>query len=152
RPNEKAETLQEIAEELAKLANEEDEVARTIAGNNPTGAEGAGAGNPADPMTNPAAPDNPDRAKPTAKEPRSDRKTAAKDAKGGEDPAQERQDDIAARATALDKLAATAKGLTGLAKKRITDAAKAANAGADALGQRDRPNARKEVDRARELF
>src|SRR5205085_5470817 len=63
-----------------------------------------------------------------------------------------RQDDIAARATALDKVAATAKGLTGLAKKRIEDATKAANAGADALGQKDRPTARKEVDQARELF
>jgi hypothetical protein len=42
--------------------------------------------------------------------------------------------------------------LTGLARTRITEAAKAANAGADALGQRDRPTARKEVDRARELF
>ena len=39
RDNEKAETLPQIAEELAKLAGEEDEVARTIAGpgNNPTG-------------------------------------------------------------------------------------------------------------------
>src|SRR5207247_2005418 len=53
---------------------------------------------------------------------------------------------------ALDKVAATAKGLTGLARTRISDAAKAANAGADALGQRDRPSARKEVDRAKELF
>jgi hypothetical protein len=154
RPNEKAETLPEIAEELAKLADEEDEVARTIAapGNNPTGAEGAGAGYPADPMTKPTAPGKPDPAKLMANEPGSDRKAAAKDGKGGEDSAQERQDDIAARATALDKVAATAKGLTGLAKKRITAAAEAANAGADALGQRDRPNARKEVDRARELF
>ena len=35
RPNEKAETLPQIAEELAKLADEEDEVARTIAGECP---------------------------------------------------------------------------------------------------------------------
>jgi hypothetical protein len=154
RPNEKAETLPQIAEELAKLADEEDEVARTIAvpGNNPGGVEGVGAGNLADPKTKPTAADKPDPADPTAKEPGSDRKTAAKAGKGGEDPAQERQDDIAARATALDRVAATAKGLTGLAKTRIADAAKAANAGADALGQGDRPNARKEVDRARELF
>jgi hypothetical protein len=169
RQNEKAEILPQIAEELAKLAEEEDEVARTIVapGNNPMNGEGAGAGkpadaksnpaapekpDPADPKTNPAASDKPDPAKPTAKEPNSDRKSAGKDGKGGEDPAQERQDDIAARATALEKLAATAKGLTGLAKTRIADAAKAANGGADALGQRDRPSARKEVDRARELF
>jgi hypothetical protein len=129
RPNEKAETLPQIAEELAKLADEEDEVARNLAipGNNPAGDEGAGDGNPTDPKTKPTAPDKPD-------------------------PTQERQDDIAARATAIDKVAATAKGLTGLAKKRIADAKEAANAGADALGQRDRPSARKEVERARELF
>src|SRR5207244_12109605 len=42
--------------------------------------------------------------------------------------------------------------LNALAKRRITDAHKDANAGADALGQQDRPTARKEVDRARELF
>jgi hypothetical protein len=154
RPNEKAETLAQIAEELAKLANEEDEIARLIApsGSSPTGTEGAGTGNPVDPMTKPTAADKPDPAQPMANEPGSDRKTAAKDGKGGEDPAREGQDDIAARATALDKVAATAKGLTGLARKRIADAARAANAGADALGQRDRPSARKEVDRARELF
>jgi hypothetical protein len=81
-----------------------------------------------------------------------DKKTAAKDGKGGDDPVQERQEEVAGRAAALDKVAATAKGLTGLARSRIKDAAKAANAGADALGQRDRPNARREVDRARELF
>jgi hypothetical protein len=117
----------------------------------------AGVGDPADPMTKPTAPDKPDPSKPTANEPGSGSRTTsatapAKDGKGGEDPTQERQDDIAGRAAAVDKVAATAKGLTGLAKKRITEAAKAANAGADALGQRDRPNARKEVDRARELF
>ncbi len=129
RQNEKAETLPQIAEELARLADDEDEVARNLAapGNNPTGADGAGAGNPADPKSKSTAPDKPD-------------------------PAQERQDDIAARATALEKVAANAKGLTGLAKTRIADAARAANAGADALGHRDRPGARKEVDRARELF
>jgi hypothetical protein len=129
RQNEKAETLPQIAEELAKLADEEDEIARNLAvpGNNPTGGEGDRAGKPAEPKTKPTAPDK-------------------------ADPTQERQDDVAARATALDKVAATAKGLTGLAKTRIADAAKAANAGADALGQQDRPNARKEVDRARENF
>src|SRR5262249_19572683 len=67
-------------------------------------------------------------------------------------PAQERQEDIAARATVLDKVAATAKGLTGLAKTRITDAAKSANGAADALREGDRPTACKEVDRARDLF
>jgi hypothetical protein len=167
RPNEKAETLPQIAEELAKLADEEDEVARMLAaaGNNPTAGEGAGPGNPQDPKDPKAkagTSDKPDPEKPMAKEPNPekpagkepdpDRKTPGKDGKGGEDPAQERQDDIAARATALDKVAATAKGLTGLAKTRIADSAKAANAGADALGQRDRPTARKEVDRAREIF
>jgi hypothetical protein len=129
RPNEKAETLPQIAEELAKLADEEDEIARKLAvpGNNPTGGEGGGSENPAESKTKPTAADKPD-------------------------PTQESQDDIAARATSIDKVAATAKGLTGLAKKRIGEAAKAANAGADALGQRDRPSARKEVERARENF
>ncbi len=154
RPNEKAETLAQIAEELDKLADEEDEIARLLAaaGNNPISAQGAGSGNAVDPMKNPSAPDKPDPAKPMRNEAGPDRKPAAKEGKGGEDPAQERQDDIAGRATALEKVAATTKGLTGLAKRRIADAAKAANAGADALGQRDRPTARKEVDRARELF
>jgi hypothetical protein len=129
--------------------------------------EGAGSGKPGDPKPNAAAsgkpdPENPDKKpagsdkpdpdKPMGKEPGGDRKMAGKDGKSGEDPAQEHQDDIAARATALEKVAATAKGLTGLARTRIADAAKAANGGADALGQRDRPGARKEVDRARELF
>src|SRR6185437_7768689 len=41
---------------------------------------------------------------------------------------------------------------TGLAKSRVGAAAKAANAGADALGQGNRPTARKEVDRACEIF
>src|SRR5262249_20252394 len=106
KPNEKAETLPQIAEELAKLADDEDEIARGLAarGNNPTAVEGAGTGNP-------AAPKNP-----------------PKPGKGSEDPAQERQDDIAARASVIDKVAATAKGLTGLAKTRITEGAKAANA------------------------
>jgi hypothetical protein len=169
RPNEKAETLPQIAEELGKLADEEDEVARTIAGpgTTPTEAEGAGAGKPADakpdqasagkpdpenPEKNPAGSGKPDPAKPMAEGPDGDRKPAGKDGKAGEDPAQERQDDIAGRATAVEKVASTAKGLTGLARTRITDGAKAANAGADALGQRDRPGARKEVDRAREQF
>jgi hypothetical protein len=127
RQNQDAETLQEIAEELAKLADEEDQVARGI----------AGAGNGSE--------------KPLAKG--EDPKTPeGKDGKTGDDPEKERQDEIAGRATAIDKTAAKAKGLTGLARMRITDGAKAANAGADALGQKDRPTARKEVDRARELF
>jgi hypothetical protein len=112
RPNEETEALLDIAQELDKLAEEEGQVARGIAG----------------PM--------PD----------------ARDGKSGDDPEKERQDDVAGRATAIDKTAAKVKGLTGLARKRIADAAKAANAGADALGQRDRPTARKEVDRARDLF
>jgi hypothetical protein len=155
KPNEKAETLPQIAEELAKLADEEDEVARMLAvpANNSTDGAGSGDGKPDDPKAKPATPDKPDPNNPQEKGPGSERKMAAKDKDGkGDDPTQERQDDIAARATALDKVAATAKGLTGLAKTRIADAAKAANAGADALGQRDRPVARKEVDRARENF
>jgi hypothetical protein len=112
RPNEEAETLLAIAEELGKLADEEDQVAKGIAG----------------PM--------PD----------------ARDGKTGEDPEKERQDEIGGKATAIDKNAAKVKGLTALAKTRITDAAKAANAGADALGQHDRPTARKEVERAKDLF
>jgi hypothetical protein len=128
RPNQDAETLAQIAAELAKLAEEEEGVARDIAGPAPMpAAKGAGSG---DPMNKPES----------------------KNAKGGEDPALERQDDIAGRATAIDKAAANAKGLTGLAKTRITEAAKAANAAADALGQGDRPTARKEVDKAKELF
>jgi hypothetical protein len=135
RPDEKAETLPQIAEELARLADEEDQVARTIAapGNSP-GNAGKGGG----PETKPPETD-PD----TKPEPKTDK---------GEDPAQERQDDVAARASAIDKVAASAQGLTGVARSRITEAAQAANAGADALGQKDRPAARKEVDRARELF
>ncbi len=208
RKNEKADTLPEIAEELAKLADEEDEVARTLAsnpGDNPTDAQTAGDGKPGDtkpdakpdakpnpdgsdkpgadkpmdkkpgsdkpdpdkPMGKGSGPDKPDPDKPADKGPGADKpdpdkpmdkgagpdqKVAGKDGKGGEDPAQERQDDVAARATALDKVAPTTKGLTGLARKRIADAAKAANGGADALGQRDRAGARKEVDRAREQF
>ncbi len=158
RKNEKAETLPEIAEELAKLADEEDEISRMLAvpSNNSTDGEGKGTGDPADPKAKPTASDKPDPADPMDKDKDQGkgRKMAAKDkdGKGGEDPTQEKQDDIAARATALDKVAATAKGLTGLAKTRIAEAAKTANAGADALGQRDRPAARKEVDRARENF
>jgi hypothetical protein len=128
RNDEKAETLPQIAEELRKLAGEEDEVARMIAGNRP-GVSGGG-----------QTPEGGAKIQPV------------KDGKGGEDPAQERQDDVAGRAAALEKVAATAKGLTGLAKTRIADAAKAANAAADALGQGDRPTARTEVDKARETF
>ena len=130
-------TLLQIAEELAKLANEEDEVARTIAGAGNT--PGGMGGNDSDPKTKPM---------PGVTDP----KPEPKSGKGGMDPAQERQDEIAGRAAALEKVAATAKGLTGLAKSRIGEAAKAANAGADALGQGDRPTARNEVDRAREIF
>jgi hypothetical protein len=126
RQNEEAETLLGIAEELGKLADEEDQVARSIAGPR----NGSGKPTPGD----------------------KDPKDEVKKGKTGEDPDKERQDDIAGRATAIEKAAAAAKGLTGLAKARITDAARAANAGADALGQGDRPTARKEVDRARELF
>ena len=130
RQNEQAETLAQIADELRKLADEEDEVARTIAGM---------IGSGTDPMAKPM----PEGTGP---------KTEPKNGKGGGDPAQERQDDVAGRATAIEKVAATAKGLTELAKSRIGDAAKAANAAADALGQGERPTARKEVDRAKELF
>jgi hypothetical protein len=146
RPNNKAETLGQIAEELAKLADEEDEVARTLAaqGSNPMGTEGGAAGKPDDPKAEPSAT--------PMKEAGPDRKTAQKEGKEGDDPLQERQNDVAGRAAALDKIAPNAKGLTELAKARIADASKAANAGADALGQRDRPTARKEVDRAREIF
>jgi hypothetical protein len=135
RPNQDAETLAQIAGELAKLADEEDEVARMIAGNLPSSAGGNAADSKKEPMPGGTDP-----------------KTESKDGKSGMDPAQERQDEIAGRATALEKAAATAKGLTGLAKSRIGEAAKAANAGADAIVQSDRPSARKEVDRAKELF
>jgi hypothetical protein len=105
-----------------------------IAGNNP-----AGGGRDTDPKVKPM---------PGGVEPKTEPKTG----KGGMDPAQEKQDEIAGRASAVDKAAANAKGLTGLAKTRIAEGTKASNAGADALGQGDRPNARKEVDRAREVF
>src|SRR5436305_4638975 len=74
RNDEKAETLPQIAEELAKLAGEEDEVARTIAGpgNNPTGM-----GNAPEP-----------KPMPVGEQP----KTKPKGGKG-DDPAQEKQDD-----------------------------------------------------------
>jgi hypothetical protein len=136
RENEKAETLPQIAEELAKLAGEEDEVARQIAAaaNNPGGTTG----NMADPMAKPMPEGTDPKTKPKGNK--------------GDDPAQEKQDDIAGRAGALEKIAATAKGLTGLAKTRIGDASKAANAAADALREGDRPTARKDVDRAREAF
>jgi hypothetical protein len=134
RPNRDAETLAQIAAELAKLADEEDEVARAIAGNAPGGTGGQ--------------PD-PD-AKPTPGGP--DPKAEPKKDGASPDSAQEKQDDIAGRATALEKAVATVKGLTGLAKSRIGDAAKAANAGADALGRGDRPAARPQVERARDTF
>src|SRR5262249_11500819 len=134
RQKQETETLRQIAEELAKLAAEEDEVARMIAGNAPGGKGGGEADPNAKPMPKDGVP-----------------KTDPKNGKG-EDPAQEKQDDVAGRATALEKAAANAKGLTGLAKTRIADAAKAANAASDALGQGDRPTARTEVDKAREIF
>jgi hypothetical protein len=130
RPNDQAETLAQIAEELGKLADEEDEVARTMAGMG---------GNAGDPMAKPMPGDT-------------DPMAETKNGKGGKDPSQDRQDEIAGRATAIEKIAANAKGLTPLAKTRIGDAAKAANAASDALGQGDKPTARKEVDRAKEIF
>jgi hypothetical protein len=126
RENEKSDSLPQIAEELNRLANEEDEVSRTIAaggkGENPMG---GGDGDP---------------------------EKSEKPAKGKPDPAAEKQEEIAGAAAAIDKLAEKAKGLTGLAKNRITEGAKAANAAADALGQSDRDAARPEVDKARETF
>jgi hypothetical protein len=141
RQKQETETLVQIAEELSKLADQEDDVARTIAGNLPGGKSEVGdmGGNAVEPKKDPMS---------GGADPKTERKTD----KGGEDPAQERQDEIAGRASALEKGASNAKGLTGLAKTRISDAAKAANAAADALGQRNRPTARKEVDRAREIF
>lgn len=121
RPNSELENLLEIAEELKRLADEEDDVARTIAG-------------PKQPM-------------PGGEDPKTEPK-----GKGGNDPAAERQDDIAGRAAGIEKIAEKSEGLTGLAKSRIGEASKAANAAADALGQGDRDTARKEVDRARDLF
>lgn len=130
----KAETLAELAAELARLADEEDDVARSLTAGGMQ--KGGGAGDPAKPPPAPdkSGPDSPDPAKPPA------------------DPVQERQDGIAARATVVDKTATTIKELTGLARARIADAAKAANAAADAIGQRDRAATQKNVDRARELF
>lgn len=150
-PKEKVEALAQIAEELARLANQEDEVARqlAVAGNN-SGAQGAESETRAE--AKPQSPNKTDSAKPMAKQPGSDGKIADKNAKDRDDPTQELQEEIAAQATALEKLASAAKGLTGLAKTRIADATKAANAGADALDQRQFANARKEIDRARELF
>ena len=136
RPNDQAETLAQIAGELGKLAEEEDGVARDIAGPGP---------GPGDGMNDPMAKPMPGGTDPKV-EPKNDPKGK------GVDPSQEKQDDIAGRATAIDKAAANAKGLTGLAKTRIGEAAKAANEAADALGKGDRPTARKEVDRAKELF
>lgn len=126
RQQQDAETLAGIAGELGKLAEDEENVARDIAGAASMGTNGMGGG-----MTDPKT---------------------DKMAKGGDDPAQEKQDEVAGRATAVEKAAEKAKGLTPLAKERIAEAAKAANAGADALGKGDRPAARKDVDRAKELF
>ena len=136
RPNDQAETLAQIAGELGKLAEEEEGVAREIAGPGP---------GPGDGMNDPKAKPMPGGTDPKV-EPKNDPKGK------GMDPTQEKQDDIAGRATAIEKAAANAKGLTGLAKTRINEAAKAANEAADALGKGDRPTARKEVDKAKELF
>ncbi len=156
RPNEQADNLAQIAQELGKLAEEEDEVARTIAGmagnvGDPMAKPMPG-GNAGDPMAKPMPGGNAGDPMPKPMPGGSDPMADPKNGKGGKDPAQDRQDEIAGRAAALEKVAATVKGLTALAKTRIGDAAKAANAAADALGQGDRPMARKEVDRAKELF
>ena len=127
RPKDETETLMQLADELNKLANEEDDVGKAIAGN----------------LEEPK--------KPMAGEGDDDPAEPKKNGKG-KDPAQDKQDDVAGRAGVLDTQAANAKGLTPLAKTRIGDAAKAANEAADALGKGDRPTARKQVDRAKELF
>ncbi len=132
RPNGELETLLEIAEELKRLADEEDDVARTIAG-------------PGQPM--PGKEPKKENPMPGGEDPKTE-----PTGKGGNDPAAERQDDIAGRAAGIEKIAEKAEGLTGLAKSRIGEASKAANAAADSLNQSDRDTARKEVDRARELF
>jgi hypothetical protein len=134
RKPDEANTLPQLAEELAKLATEEDEVARQIAGNNPGGT----GGNTPETKPMPGGGEEP--------------KTRPKSARGGEDPAQEKQDEIAGRAAVIEKVAGTAKGLTGLARTRVGEANKAANAASDALREMDRPTARKEVDKAREAF
>jgi hypothetical protein len=125
RENEKSDSLPQIAEELARLAGEEDEVSRTI----------AVGGKSKDPMAGGEGDAQ-----------------AEKPGKGKPDPAAEKQEEIAGAAAAIEKLADKAKGLTGLAKNRIAEAAKAANTAADALGQGDRDAARPEVDKARETF
>ena len=104
---------------------------------------GKGGGMP-DPKTDPKAEPMPSGTDPMKPEP--------KNAKGGEDPAREKQDEIAGRATAIEKAAANLPGLTALAKTRITEGTKAANEAADALGKGDRPAARKEADKAKEVF
>src|SRR5438128_11286265 len=78
RENEKSDSLAQIAEELARLANEEDEVARTI----------AVGGKSKDPMAGGEG-DAP----------------GEKPGKGKPDPAAERQEEIAGQAAAVDKLA-----------------------------------------------
>jgi hypothetical protein len=125
RQNQDAETLAQIAGELAKLADDEEQVARDIAGPAPMNNGKGGMGDP---------------------------KVEPKNGKGPEDPARDKQDDVAGRASVLEKAAANVKGLTPLAKSRITDATKAANDAADSLGKGDRKMARPEVDKAKELF
>jgi hypothetical protein len=133
RPADESEMLARLAEELAKLGDQEDEVARVIAGPN-----AGGDGDAAKPTEKPKTGDPDPKLEPKSRK--------------GSDPAQDLQDEVAGQAAAIDKIAATAKGLTDLAKKRIGEAAKVANSAADALGQGDRPTARKEVDRAKDLF
>jgi hypothetical protein len=165
RQNEMAETLADIAQELNRLADEEDDVAKLLAMGNAAG-DGMGKGM-ADPKAKPMAgmpdPKMPDPKNPDGKGGDPKNPDAKKDGPGkgdpekpdgdkGMDPTQEKQDDIAGRATVINKAATDAKGLTGLAKTRIAEATRAANAAADALGQKDRGMAKKEVDKARETF
>ncbi|OWK43038.1 DUF4175 family protein [Fimbriiglobus ruber] len=128
---------------------------------------GAGKPDPEKPDPNKPAPGTPDPTKPAGDKPAPGAPDPAKPAEGDKpgpgsmppvkpdeasDPIRERQDEIAARASVLDKTAASAKGLTELAKKRIADAAKAANGAADALGQQNRADAKKDAEGARDLF
>ncbi len=174
REQDKGDTLTALAAELERLAAAEDEVARLLAVASKDMARPAGknAGGLAPPMPDkdgstkpgPSAsePNKSDPNKPDPGNSGQDKSSAEKSADGSvrpanpasetADPLQERQDDIAAGATAVDKIAATVKELTALARTRISASATAANAAADAFGQKDCAAARKEVDRARELL
>lgn len=123
RPND-PDNLGQLAEDLKKLADDEDDVARMLGSEMKRNGIG---GN--DPMAKP--------------EPKGDK---------GMEAAKEKQEDAASRASVIDRTAMNAKGLTPLARGRISEGAKAANAGADALGQGDKPAARKEVEKARETL